>query len=73
VMGAVGPHQPAGRPKAAEDQRSFFVSPRGTVLSNKKKYGAKQVRYANGGGMNAKREEVEMRTNMKKDGRDCTS
>ncbi len=53
--------------------RPVFVSPRGTVLSHKKKYGAKQVRYASGGGMNAKREEVEMRTKMKKEDRDCTS
>jgi hypothetical protein len=37
------------------------------VLSHKKKYGAKQVRYANGSGMNAKREEVEMRAITKKE------
>jgi hypothetical protein len=42
------------------------------VQSHEKKYGAKQVRYANGGGMNAKREEVEMRTKTKKEGRDFT-
>ena len=43
------------------------------MLSHKKKYGAKQVRYADGGGMNAKWEEVEMRTKTKKESRDCTS
>ncbi len=43
------------------------------MLSHKEKYGAKQVRYANGGGMNAKRDDVEMRTKTKKKGRDCTS
>ncbi len=42
------------------------------MQSHEKKYGAKQVRYANGGGMNAKREEVEMRTKTKKEGRDFT-
>ncbi len=52
---------------------TVFVSPRGAVLSHKKKYGAKQVRYENGGRMNAKREEVEMRTMTKKEGRDFTS
>ncbi len=51
----------------------IFASPRGAVLSHKKKYGAKQVRYANGGRMNAKREEVEMRTKTKKKGKYCTS
>ncbi len=35
--------------------------------------GAKQVRYANDGRMNAKREEVEMRTKAKKEGSDCSS
>jgi hypothetical protein len=30
------------------------------------------MRYADGGGMNAQREEVEMRTNTKKEGRDFT-
>ncbi len=56
-------------------QLSYFFfreSPRdGANLQ--KKYGAQQVRYANGGGMNAKREEVEMRTKVKKEGRDCTN
>ncbi len=31
------------------------------------------MRYADGGGMNAQREEAEMRTKTKKEGRDCTS
>ncbi len=50
-----------------------FVSPRGAVLSHKKKYGAKRMRYADGGGINTKREKVEMRTKTKKKGKDCTS
>ncbi len=50
-----------------------FVSSRGMVLSQKKKYGAKHVRCASGGGMSAKREEVEMKTKTKKEGRDCTN
>ena len=51
--------------KIVVETEAFFVSPRGTALSHKKKYGAKQVRYADGGGMSAKREEVEMRTKTK--------
>jgi hypothetical protein len=51
----------------------LFLSPRGAVLSHKKKYGAQHERYANGGEMKAKREEVEMRTKTKKEGRDCTN
>jgi hypothetical protein len=31
------------------------------------------MRYADVGGMNAQREEVEMRTKAKKEGRGCTS
>ncbi len=48
--------------------RLIFVSPRGAVLCHKKKYGAKQERYASGGKMNAKWDEVEMRTKTKKEG-----
>ncbi len=44
----------------------IFVSPRGAVLSHKIEHGAKRMRYADGGGMNATWEEVEMRTKMKK-------
>jgi hypothetical protein len=36
-------------------------------------YRAKQMRYADGGGMDAQREEVEMRTKTKIEGRDCPS
>ena len=54
-------------------QSPLSVSPRGTVLSHKKKYGAKQMRYADGGGMSTKWEEAEMRTKTKKEGRACTS
>ncbi len=51
----------------------FFVSPRGAVLSHKKKYWEKRMRYADGGGMNAKWVVVEIRTKTKKEGRKCTS
>ncbi len=44
------------------------------MLSHKESTGqSKQVRYANGSGMNSKQEEVEMRAEIKKEGRDCTS
>ena len=49
---------------------SFRESPRDGAKSYEKKYSAKQMRYADGGGMNAQREEFEMRTKTKKEGRD---
>ncbi len=49
----------------------FFVE--GLCYVIRKKYRAEQMRYADGGGKNAQREEVEMKTKMKKEGRDCTS
>ncbi len=39
------------------------------MLSHKKKYGAKPVRYADGGGMNERWVEVEIRTKTKKEDR----
>jgi hypothetical protein len=49
----------------------FCESPRGGAKSQGKKFRAKQMRYADGGGMNAQRKEVEMRTKTNKEGRDC--
>ena len=48
-------------------------SPWDGAKSFEQNYMAKQMRYTVGGGMNTHREEVEMRTKTKNEGRDCTS
>ncbi len=60
-------------PSKRDRYSNFRESPRDGAKSQENKYRAKQMRYADGGGMNAQREEVEMRTKTKKKGRDSTS